>query len=219
MVSFEIGTKTIHVTVQELRCTKEQLRDGMVNNFKNSPQTVGWVNQYSPIVDVTQLVKQVYPDAQKALLVIYGDDLSKIRMQGGYTSQPSSSPSRQIVNKWMVLGEEWERQYCPSNGKYYWVIYPCKAFIFRKFDITPSKTTLSPGEVFSVNGTVEHMTTKGKSVSFECGLTPSWDYGLRSHTTTATGTGSWQTTTLSAYLLTPTSPGSYSISADLKVRL
>jgi len=23
-------------------------------------------------------------------------------------------------------GEEWERQYCPKNGKYYWVVYPCK---------------------------------------------------------------------------------------------
>ncbi len=210
-------------------CTKEQFRNGMVNNFKNSPQTVGWVNQYSPIVDVTQLVKQVYPDAQKAFLVIYGDDLSKIRVQGGYTSQPSPLPYSQIVYNWRVLGEEWERQYCSSDGKYYWVIYPCKVFIFRKFDITPSKTTLSPGESFSVNGTVEHITTQGKSVSFEFGVTPSWDSVLRKTTKTVTvlrkttktvtGTGSWQTTTLSASLLAPTSRGSYSISAYLKVGL
>ncbi len=212
------ASKSVYVAGTGI-CTKEQFRNGMVNNFKNSPQTVGWVNQYSPIVDVTQLVKQVYPDAQKAFLVIYGDDLSKIRVQGGYTSQPSPLPYSQIVYNWRVPGEEWERQYCSADGKYYWVIYPCKVFIFRKFDITPSKTTLSPGESFSVNGTVEHITTQGKSVSFEFGVTPSWDPVLRKTTKTVTGTGSWQTTTLSASLLAPTSGGSYSISAYLKVGL
>ena len=119
-------------------CTVREFRDSMA---QESPRTVGWANEYSPILDVTDTVKQVLnlPGDAKVYLIIYGDDLSKIRVikvgKVTPTLYPDGRPAdpnvygveayKSIVANWIV-GEEWERQYCPRDGLTYWVIYPCK---------------------------------------------------------------------------------------------
>jgi len=106
-------------------CSKESFRNGMVNIYKKSKRLLGWANKYSPIIDVTDLVKQVKSGVVKAKLTIYGNDLSKISVVGPYDKRPPHREVKDRVHGW-ELGSEYERAYCPANGKYYWVVYPCK---------------------------------------------------------------------------------------------
>jgi len=104
-------------------CTKEEFRNGMVNTYRD--KAIGWKNEYSPILDVIDMVRQVKPNVIEAKLTIYGDNLNAIRVEGPYDSKPEALTTEEIVSNW-EKGEEWERQYCSRNGKWYWVIYPCK---------------------------------------------------------------------------------------------
>ena len=114
-------------------CTKEEFRNGMVNIYRST--AVDWADQYSPILDVTDTVRQVYPSVSKAYLAIYGNNLNTIQLKGPYDSKPPTRPPEEIVALWQQ-GQEWERQYCQRNGKYYWVKYPCKLVINpTQFDI------------------------------------------------------------------------------------
>jgi len=109
-------------------CTKEEFRNGMINAYKD--RAVFWVDSYTPILDVTSRVTNVKPYIFKAYLIIEGGDTSKIEVHGPYDSLPTKYPDGREINDYNIVqnwqyGEEWERQRCPKNGKYYWVKYPC----------------------------------------------------------------------------------------------
>ena len=122
-VVIEVGAKTISVTITTAECTKEEFRNGMIKNYKD--KAVSWYDPYSPILDVTNTVKAVKENVKSARLTIFGSNLEAIRVEGPYDSLPPALTAEQVVANW-ERGEEWERQYCPKNGKYYWVIYPCR---------------------------------------------------------------------------------------------
>ena len=135
-------------------CTVKTFRDTMVSWWKKSPKTVDWANEYSPIVDVTDTVKQVLnlPSGVKVYLTIYGDDLSKIRViKVGKVAPilyPDGRPAdpnvygveayKSAVANWLI-GQEWERQTCEEET--YWVIFPCQLAVPKeeeeKLDIWP----------------------------------------------------------------------------------
>ena len=116
-------------------CDAKTFRDSIVAGSKET--AVGWANEYSPILDVTNTVKKVCPKVTKALLTIYGDDLSKIKVIKVGTVTPVLYPDGRpadisvygekaiwnILHNWLA-GYEFERQTC--EGVSYWVIYPCK---------------------------------------------------------------------------------------------
>ena len=105
-------------------CSIERLKNGMVYQFKNSPRTVGWANATSPILDVTDIVKQVYPEVTEARLTIYGDP-NRVRVIYKSATKPPNQTVDQIVRNWMN-GVEVERQYCPDDKLYYLVQYPAR---------------------------------------------------------------------------------------------
>jgi len=113
-----------------VECSVETLISGMVNTYKNSPRLVRWANQTSPIIDVTDIVKQVNPDVMGAHLTIYGDP-SKVRVIYKSPSKPPDHTVDQIVQNWMN-GVELERQYCQSDGLWYLVQYPAKLTVDSK---------------------------------------------------------------------------------------
>lgn len=138
-----------------MACTIEKFRNGMVNNFKRYTLTVGWFNDTSPIVDVTATVKSALnvPANNIALLIIRGDDLSKIRAVGRYPSRPttypdgrSASDANAVVYNW-VRGEEWERQFCEEDKKYYWVVYPCHLVVGEPEEVQKKIDELSKGKL------------------------------------------------------------------------
>jgi len=104
-------------------CTKEEFRNSMVNKYKDT--AVDWADPYSPILDVTETVKKVYPNVNQALLAIYGNNPNTIQVEGPYDGMPPARPPQEIVALW-ERGQEWERQKCLRNGKWYWVKYPCR---------------------------------------------------------------------------------------------
>jgi len=116
-------------------CDAKTFRDSIVAGSKET--AVDWANEYSPVIDVTNTVKKVCPKVTKALLTIYGDDLSKIKVIKVGTVTPVLYPDGRpadisvygekaiwnILHNWLA-GYEFERQTC--EGVSYWVIYPCK---------------------------------------------------------------------------------------------
>jgi len=116
-------------------CNAGAFRNSMVANYKEV--AVDWANSYSPVIDVTNTVKKVCPKVTRALLTIYGDDLSKIKVVKVGTACPVLFPDGRpadisiyseraiwnILHNWLA-GYEFERQKCA--GEWYWVIYPCK---------------------------------------------------------------------------------------------
>lgn len=146
-----------------VECSVKAFRDSMINNYKNS--AVGWANDYSPILDVTDTIKKIAPGVTKAFLTIYGDDLSKIRVVGGYSSTPISYPDGRPADRnvygdkatWSILynwlaGEEWERQKCEKDGKVYWVVYPCKLEIQGTLDVSCTKEAFRDSMVNNYKG-------------------------------------------------------------------
>jgi len=105
-------------------CSVETLISGMVNNYARSPKLLGWANQTSPIIDVTDTVKQVRPDVLGARLTIYGDP-NRVRVIYKSATKPPDQTVQQIVQNWLN-GIELERQYCQADGLWYLVQYPCK---------------------------------------------------------------------------------------------
>ena len=102
-------TKTLTVaSPEEEKCTKEEFRNSMVSTYRD--KAIGWYNSYSPILNVTSTVRQIYPDVTKATLTIYGSNLSAIRVEGPYSYMPPALTTEIIVSNW-ERGEEWERQY------------------------------------------------------------------------------------------------------------
>ena len=104
-------------------------RDNMVKFFKSNPRgkyykVIGWANNYSPILDVTARVKEVYPTVQKATLTIYGDDPLKLSYEARDTPYPEKT-SGEIVSGWME-GYEEQRQKDPEFGLYALVRFPAK---------------------------------------------------------------------------------------------
>jgi len=122
-MAVEVVTKSISVSVGSATCTKEEFRHRMVNASRD--RAIGWYDPYSPILDVTDVVSTVRENVKSAKLTIFGSNLDAIRVQGPYDERPPALSTEQVVSNW-ERGEEWERQYCPKNGKYYWVIYPCR---------------------------------------------------------------------------------------------
>ena len=102
-------------------CTRKEFRDSMVSTYAST--AVGWANQYSPILDVTDRVAKVIEDTKKAYLTIWGDKLDKIIVLGPQTSMPGPLPDNEVIFNWFY-GFEWERQTCPRDGYVYWVGYP-----------------------------------------------------------------------------------------------
>jgi len=109
-------------------CSKETFRNGMFNAYKET--AIFLIDSYTPVLDVTPRVQKVSPLALKAFLIIEGGDTGKIEVVGPYDKRPEKYPDgrpltdENVVENWKY-GEEWERQRCPADGKYYWVKYPC----------------------------------------------------------------------------------------------
>jgi len=133
-VVVEVGVRTISVAVTTAECTKEEFRNGVVSGAKKDPRVVGWYDPYSPILDVTNTVKAVKANVKSARLTIFGSNLDAIRVEGPYDSLPPALSADQVVANW-EKGEEWERQRCPKNDKYYWVIYPCRLDV--EYEVAP----------------------------------------------------------------------------------
>ena len=110
------------------KCTKEDFRNSMINVYKD--RAVFWIDSYTPVIDVTSRVKNVKPFVLKAYLIIQGGDTSKIEVLGPYDTLPSKYPDGKPINDANIVknweyGEEWERQRCSRDNKWYWVKYPC----------------------------------------------------------------------------------------------
>ena len=134
MAYVPIGERSISVSVVVRECTKEEFRNGVVSGAKKDPRVVGWYDPYSPILDVTNTVKAVKANVKSAKLTIFGSNLDAIRLEGPYDSLPPALSADQVVANW-EKGEEWERQRCPKNDKYYWVIYPCRLDV--EYEVAP----------------------------------------------------------------------------------
>ena len=97
--------------------------------------TIGWANQYSPILDVTSKVLEVDPIVQKAELTIWGDPAhvgshcEKLKIIGPLDRRIELK-TMAIVRDWMQ-GMEWENEKCESDGHNYFVMYPCKLKIIK----------------------------------------------------------------------------------------
>ena len=111
-------------------CTIDDFVRSMVSNYHKNSKVVGWADNESPIVDVTDLIKRFDNSVEKATLTIYGSKKSEIKVKGPYKDKPPALTPYQIYQNWQK-GEEWERQYCSKDKKWYWVIYPCKLNIER----------------------------------------------------------------------------------------
>ena len=112
-------------------CTILDFIGGMVNNYKKNPNTVGWINQFTPVVNVTSTVAQVKQGVNEAYLVIHGDKPERVLVYGPYDEEPQPIPVEARINNWLK-GQEWERQKCQSDGKHYWVVYPAELYINKK---------------------------------------------------------------------------------------
>ena len=220
MAFVPVGERVVSVSVVMPECTKEEFRNGVVSGARKDPRVVDWVNSYTPVLDVTQKTRNVYSDVIKAFLAIYGDNLNAIRTQGPYTSLPSPLPDSQIIYNWRVLGEEWERQRCPKNNRYYWVIYPAKFIAFKDFTASPSKTTIIQGETITLVVKVPYMLTKGKTATLDVVVSPDWASAI-TRTQSLTGTGEWSQATVNVPISFPStvSPGSHSIGVAIRIDL
>ena len=218
MAFVSVGERVVSVSVVMPECTKGDFRNGMLNTYKNV--AVDWVNSYTPVVDVTQKTKNVYSDVIKAFLAIYGDNLNAIRTQGPYTSLPNPMPDSQIIYNWRVLGEEWERQYCSKNRRYYWVIYPAKFIAFKDFIASLSKATAVQGETITLTVRVPYMLTKGKTATLEVVASPDWAPAITKKQS-LTGTGDWSQATVNVPISIPStvSPGNHSIKVAIRIDL
>lgn len=105
-------------------CTIEDLIGGMVNAAKSNPRFITMVGPNTPMLDVTDIVRQVYANVEKATLTIYGDP-NRVRVIYKSSVQPSPQPVQQIVANW-ENGIEIERQVCKKDELYYLVQYPAK---------------------------------------------------------------------------------------------
>lgn len=117
-------------------CTKEEFRNSMVNTYRD--RAVGWYDPYSPILDVTDTVRQVRENVEEARLTIFGSNLNAIRIEGPYDSLPPALTTEEIVSNW-ERGRERERQYCTRNRKYYWVEYPCRLDVRYREEAPPEE--------------------------------------------------------------------------------
>jgi len=216
-MAISLGSKTVYIKVVAPECTKAEFRDGMLNTFRNV--AVDWVNSYSPVLDVTQKARNVYPDVVKAFLAIYGDNLDAIRVQGPYDYRPSPLPDDQVIFNWRACGEEWERQHCTKNDKHYWVIYPAKFIAFKDISITPGSTSIIKGKPLSIAVKIPYLLTENKTATLTAIASPDWGQQA-SKSQKVTGTGTWTETTISLQIDTAgASVGSHSISVTVKVDL
>ena len=137
----------------------KKLRDAMVNWYKTHNHydkdygiygivraytVIGWANEYSPILDVTGMVRFAYDDPQgyqikKATLTIWGHRLDKIKLKGPYYTKPRAFGPDEIVGHWMNH-QEWERAYWAPTETWYYVIFPCDLHIETYKPPTPHPT-------------------------------------------------------------------------------
>jgi len=92
----------------------------------------GFIHNYGADVvtlDVTDKVKQVYPDVESAKLTIYANDISKIIPVSVYNSTPPPRTVEEMVKGW-ENGIELERM--KIGNKYYYIEFPCKLDIKRE---------------------------------------------------------------------------------------
>jgi len=212
-----LGSKTVYIKVVAPECTRADFRDGMLNAFRSI--AVDWVNSYSPVVDVTQKAKNVYPDVLKAFLAIYGDNLDAIRVQGPYDYQPSPLPDDQVIFNWRACGEEWERQRCPRNNKYYWVVYPAKFIAFKDISVSLGTSSVTKGKPLPIAVKIPYLLTENKTATLIVTASPDWGSPV-SKSQKVTGTGTW--TEASADLEIDTSGatvGDHSVAVTVKVDL
>ena len=158
---------------KEEECTKTDFINGMINAARRNPALIGWEGPRSPKLDVTSTVKEVVPDTKRAVLTIYGGDASKVIIKGPYSAMPKPLDKRIIVNNWLN-GQEWERQYCPKNKKYYWVIYPAKLDITKEQKPTEPKTSECTKDDF-INGMVHAAEKNPNLVGWEGKKNPKID--------------------------------------------
>ena len=91
---------------------RKKARDGFIKWYHNDVITL----------DVTDKVKQVYPDVKFARLTIYANDINKIIPVAVYDHQPPPRNIKDIVKGW-EQGLELERM--KIGDKYYYIAFPC----------------------------------------------------------------------------------------------
>jgi len=121
-------------------CTKEEFRDMMVAHYQELWEkeqakgekglVIGWANDYSPILDVTETVMEVDPTIEEARLTVWGDPAhvgphAERLLILGPNEKRIVFDSYARVRHWMQ-GIEPENMECPKDGKLYLVIFPCK---------------------------------------------------------------------------------------------
>ena len=107
---------------------KKKCFEGFKKVYKNHSRTIESNDEYA-ILDVTDIVSSVEDNVESAKLKVYFNKEDEVRIKGPYDSKPSARSNEEIVEGWKQ-GEEWSR--CKCNGKYYWIIVPCKLKIKYK---------------------------------------------------------------------------------------
>jgi len=103
------------------KCTLEDFRRSYIKH-----------EGHNPVFDVTDTVKQVYPDTIKATLYVYTDDINKIDVSiVSYSHEPRPFSAREKVEHWLN-GREYVRMYCSKNGRWYYIVFPCKLVIEKE---------------------------------------------------------------------------------------
>ena len=87
------------------------------SNFKK------WYNNYTITLDVSDKVRQVYPDCEYAKLTIDASDVNKIIPVAEYNTNPPPRDIKDMVKGW-EQGVELERQ--KIGNKYYYIAFPCR---------------------------------------------------------------------------------------------
>ncbi len=159
--SYKVGTLKLEIYEEQspTSCTKDDFIGGMINAAKKHEGFITMVDPYSPKLDVLDTVRKVIPDATRATLTIWGSKKDKIQIKGPYDTQPPALSPEQIVDNWRN-GQEWERQRCEKDGKWYWVIYPATLDLEvpgpfpSPIELIVNKTAVNVGEpvTFTVRG-------------------------------------------------------------------
>lgn len=108
-------------------CTINELIQGMVNAAKKNPLFLRMECDTCPVLDVTNVLRQVYSNVKYAELTIYGDP-RRVRVIYKSATRPPAQTVDQIINNWKH-GVELERQHCLNDNLYYLVQYPAKLVV------------------------------------------------------------------------------------------
>jgi len=125
------GSGGTGIDQEKIECTVDYMVQKVVDYYAPGGAGAKYVIYYDggdyrkPVIDVTKVVKKVYPTTQYARLELFLYP-EKCSYKGPYDKPPKSRSPEEIVKGWQA-GYEMQRIKC--GNKYYWLIIPCKLYI------------------------------------------------------------------------------------------